>query len=123
MTRNDNRIGLVNGDVGVVVRVPEGLRGCFVIRGEPRLLKQAQLPHVETAFALTIHKSQGSEYPNVTAILPSLGSPLLRRELLYTAVTRASRSITLVGTDDAVRAAVEKRTIRMTGLTEAITRP
>ena len=123
VTRNDNRIGLVNGDVGVVVRVPEGLRACFVIHGEPRLLHQAQLPHVETASALTIHKSQGSEYPNVTAILPSLGSPLLRRELLYTAVTRASRSITLVGTDDAVRAAVEEQTIRMTGLTEALTRP
>ena len=70
-----------------------------------------------------MHKSQGSEYEKVTIILPSVGSRLLRNELLYTAATRARSSLTLVGTEEAIRAAVECLTPRMTGLTETLTGP
>ena len=59
----------------------------------------------------------------MTSILPAEGSPLLRRELLYTAITRARRSVTIVGTDEAVRSAVERRGFRMTGLVDALSRP
>ena len=123
VTRNESRMGLVNGDVGVTVRTPDGVRACFEVRGSFKLLHQAQLPPVETAYALTIHKSQGSEYTDVTAILPSAGSPLLRRELLYTAITRARRSVTIVATTAAIRSAVERQSARMTGLVDALTRP
>ena len=119
-TRNESRLGLVNGDVGVVVRTPDGPRACFEVRGGLRLLHPSQLPPVDTAYALTIHKSQGSEYTDVTTILPAGGSPLLRRELLYTAITRARRSVTIVGTDEAIRSAVERRGSRMTGLVDAL---
>ena len=110
----------MNGDVGVVVRTPDGPRACFEVRGGLRLLHPSQLPPVDTAYALTIHKSQGSEYTDVTTILPAGGSPLLRRELLYTAITRARRSVTIVGTDEAIRSAVERRGSRMTGLVDAL---
>jgi len=123
VTHNESRMGLVNGDVGVTVRTPDGLRACFEVRGSLKLLHHAQLPPVETAYALTIHKSQGSEYTDVTAILPSTGSPLLRRELLYTAITRARRSVTIVATSAAIRSAVERRSARMTDLVNALTRP
>ena len=123
VTRNEGQLGLVNGQVGVIVRTPDGMRACFEVRGSYRLLHPSQLPPVETAYALTIHKSQGSEYADVTSILPAEGSPLLRRELLYTAITRARRSVTIVGTDEAVRSAVERRGFRMTGLVDALSRP
>lgn len=123
ITHNESRLGLVNGDVGVAVRTDAGVRACFEVNGSLRLLHPSQLPPVETAYALTIHKSQGSEYTDVTVILPSGGSPLLRRELLYTAITRARRSITLVGTSEAIRSAVDRRGSRMTNLVDALRRP
>lgn len=123
VTRNEIRSGLVNGDTGVVVDTPEGRRACFRLNGRPVLLTQAQLPPTETAFALTVHKSQGSEYRQVTVVLPPGGSPLLKRELLYTAVTRATRTVTIVGSEQAIRAAVVERTIRMTGLSDALSIP
>ena len=123
VTRSEIRTGLVNGDTGIVVGTPLGPRACFRIHGRPTLLSQAQLPPTETAYALTVHKSQGSEYPAVTLLLPPVGSPLLKRELLYTAVTRASGSVTVVGSEAALSTAVSERAVRMTGLVDALAAP
>lgn len=82
--------------------------------------QQVQLPPVETAFAITIHKSQGSEYRHVIVVLPPDGSPLLTRELLYTAITRAKESVTLIGTASALTKAIGTVTERGSGLIEAL---
>lgn len=74
------------------------------------------LGEVDTAHAMTIHKSRGSQARSITVLLPDADSRLLTRELLYTAITRARESITLVGSHEAIRAAVTRRTQRATGL-------
>jgi len=119
-TRNDLRNGLSNGDSGVMVRTPEGLVAAFDLGGDIKTLAPAQLESVETAFATTVHKSQGSEYDTVVVVLPPPGSPLARRELLYTAVTRTTRRLVIVGTAASVIAAVETPSRRSTGLVVAV---
>ena len=69
---------------------------------------------------MSIHKSQGSEFGSVVIVLPELGSPLLTRELLYTAVTRARHQVTLFAQPDAVRAAIERRAERASGLRQRL---
>ena len=71
---------------------------------------------VETMFATTVHKSQGSQAAEVTVLLPPPDSPLLTRELFYTAVTRATEKVRVVGTEESVRAAVQRRAQRASGL-------
>ena len=94
VTKNDASIGLFNGDVGVAFRESGdgAMRIHFAKPGAPgaRALASARLPAHEPAFAISVHKSQGSEFDEAVVVLPPLGSPLLVRELLYTAVTRAS---------------------------------
>jgi len=116
ITRNDPARGLFNGDVGVVVRSSEGVRVAFAGEGEPRLIAPAHLDAVDTVHAMTIHKSQGSEFDHVVVVLPSADSRLATRELLYTAVTRARRSVTLVGDAATVAAAIDRTAARTTGL-------
>ena len=89
ITENDPRLGLYNGDVGIVVEHEGSLRAAFVDGSGLRLLSPPRLPPHETVFAMSIHKSQGSEFDDVVVVLPDATSPLLTRELLYTAVTRA----------------------------------
>ena len=120
ITRNDPRTHLANGDTGVVVAQPEGPRAAFRVGDEVRLFAPAQLESVETAFAMTIHKSQGSEYDTVVVVLPPESSPLIGRELLYTAVTRTTRRLIVVGTAAAVVKAVQTPGSRITGLTAAL---
>src|SRR5699024_10443898 len=84
--------------------------------GGPTSLPTSRMPAVDTVYAMTIHKSQGSQADTVSVILPPEESPLLTRELLYTAVTRAQRQVRLVGTEEAVRAAVGREVQRATGL-------
>ena len=120
ITRNDPRTQLANGDTGVVVAQPDGIRAAFRIGDEVRLFAPSQLDSVETAFAMTIHKSQGSEYDTVVVVLPPETSPLIGRELLYTAVTRTTRRLIVVGTAEAVRKAVQTPGSRITGLTSAL---
>lgn len=122
VTRNDPRTRLSNGDAGIVVAHPEGTRAAFGQSNEVREFAPAQLESVETAFAMTIHKSQGSEYPTVVVVLPPSTSPLIGRELLYTAVTRTTRRLIVVGTEAAVVAAVQTPARRITGLTAALRR-
>lgn len=121
---NDYDTGLFNGDVGVLAASSElgPLRAWF--RGETpgslRQLSPARLPQHETAFALSVHKSQGSEFGEVVFVLPERPSPVLTRELVYTAVTRARAKVTIVGSEAVLRHAVETRVERASGLADRL---
>lgn len=119
VTRNDYLNRLNNGDVGVVVLTEEGLR--VQIEGnEERLLAPSQLEAPETWWAMTVHKSQGSEFSHVVVSLPEVPAPILTRELLYTAVTRAKQRLTLYGSADAIRTAIETNITRTSGLRDLL---
>ncbi|WP_322937311.1 exodeoxyribonuclease V subunit alpha [Nocardioides bizhenqiangii] len=120
VTANDYGLGLFNGDTGVVVREGDRLRGVIAGVGSDLRLATARLGAVETLHAMTIHKSQGSQVGEVTLLLPPEDSPLLTRELFYTAVTRAKQRVHVVGTQEAVVAAVERRAQRATGLIQRL---
>ena len=127
VTRNDARLGLSNGDTGVVVAREGGVAAVFGSSGAAsgadasvREFEPVQLADVETAFAMTVHKSQGSEYPKVVLILPPAASPLATRELVYTGATRAKKRLVVVGSDAALQQALVVRAMRMTGLTDAL---
>lgn len=113
-TRNDLRTGLVNGDTGIVVNTPSGRK--VVFSTQTQSFEPSALEDVEVAFATTIHKSQGSEYHTVIVVVPPVGSPLLRRELLYTAVTRARKHLVLIASEDAITSAVMSTINRASGL-------
>jgi len=119
-TRNDQRQRVANGDTGIVIVHPDGVRAAFGTADGLRVLAPAQLERVDTAFATTIHKSQGSEFDTVVVILPPAGSPLVGRELLYTAITRSSRRLVVVGSEAAVAACIRSPSRRVTGLTAAL---
>ena len=116
VTANDPLNGVSNGDLGVVVATAAGPRMAFSDPDGPRLLAPSRLESVETVHAMTIHKSQGSEFDEVVVILPPAESRLATRELLYTAVTRARQRVTLVGGEAALRRAIANRVVRQTGL-------
>ncbi|WP_421732973.1 exodeoxyribonuclease V subunit alpha [Cellulomonas sp.] len=119
VTENDRASGLYNGDTGVVVA--DGLGGVAVAFGEPddpHLVRPYRLPAVQPVHAMTVHRGQGSQFARVTLVLPPVPSPLLTRELLYTAVTRAREHVRVIGTEAAVRAAVERPVRRASGLRE-----
>lgn len=114
---NDYELGLFNGDTGVVVRHPQlGVVAAFGDPSHPILVRPGRLSGVQSVYAMTVHKSQGSQFGSVTVILPPAESPLLTRELLYTAATRASDRVRIIGTQDAVRAAVSRPVTRASGL-------
>jgi exodeoxyribonuclease V alpha subunit len=112
--------GIFNGDIGVVEEIRRGDE-CFRIRFEDRYVDYefSLLEELEMAYAITVHKSQGSEYPIVILPLGSVPYLLLSRNLLYTAVTRAQSIVIVVGREDALRAMVEnnRQSLRYTGLT------
>jgi exodeoxyribonuclease V alpha subunit len=124
ISRNDYHLGLFNGDIGLTVaeRDTGQLRVHFLTaNGEAtRSFHPARLPAHETAFALTVHKSQGSEFDEVLFLLPRQISPIVSRELLYTGVTRARRRVTLVGSAAVIREAVDRRVRRASGLRAAL---
>ena len=120
ITRNDARTGLSNGDTGVVVAREGGVAAVFSVGGSVTEFDPVQLADVQTAFAMTVHKSQGSEYPTVVFVLPPATSPLATRELVYTGATRARDHLVLVGDDAALQQALSVRALRMTGLTDAL---
>lgn len=115
VTRNDPDLGVSNGDAGIIITTPAGPRAAFGTT-PPLLLAPAQLEDVATLHAMTIHKAQGSQFEAVTIVLPMLPSPLLTRELLYTAVTRASDRVTLIAHPDSIRHAITTRALRASGL-------
>jgi exodeoxyribonuclease V alpha subunit len=116
VTANDYDTGLFNGDIGVVVSRPEGIRVAFARGGPPTLYPPSRLSEVATVHAMTVHRGQGSQFRRVTVVLPPAESPLLTRELLYTAVTRAREHVRVVGSAAAVRAALERPVSRASGL-------
>src|SRR5690606_9383917 len=106
VTANDRDTGLYNGDTGVVVSDGEdGVVAAFGDPARPRLVRPHRLPAVQTVHAMTVHRGQGSQFDRVTVLLPPATSPLLTRELLYTAVTRAKELVRVIGTEQAVRIA------------------
>ena len=126
VTANDYGLRLYNGDTGIAVAGvgadgPAGSPSLRVVFDAGpghlgRIFSPSRLASVETVFAMTVHKSQGSEFDAVTLLLPAESSRLLTRELLYTAVTRARRRIVIVGTEEAIRQAVGHRMARASGL-------
>ncbi|MDN4161329.1 exodeoxyribonuclease V subunit alpha [Nocardioides abyssi] len=121
VTTNDHALEVYNGETGAVVLGADG-RARAWIAGSRGLQDFApgRLDAVETMHAMTIHKSQGSQARRVTVLLPEEGSRLLSRELFYTAVTRAQDHVRVVGSEAAVRAAVETRAQRATGLRQRL---
>ena len=116
VTANDRDLDLWNGDTGVVVRTPAGIRAAFARAAGPALFPPVRLDAVQTVHAMTVHKAQGSQFAAVALVLPPPESPLLTRELLYTAVTRATTRVLLLGDEAAVRAAVGRPANRASGL-------
>jgi len=120
VTRNDPVNRLANGDVGVVVHTPGGRWVVMAGSSEPRRLAPARLGEWEPWWAMTIHKSQGSEFPHAVVSLPTVDSPILTRELLYTAVTRGKDEVTMVGSEELVRVAVGRAVARASGLRDRL---
>lgn len=116
ITANDYGLGVYNGDVGVAVRTPDGLRAYVAGTGAPLPLAPSRLGQAETMHAMTIHKSQGSQAREVVVVLPPPESRLLTRELFYTAITRARDRVVVVGSEADIRAAIGRRAVRATGL-------
>jgi len=120
VTRNDYGTRVFNGDIGLTLADParpDSLRVYFLEGDEVRSVLATRLRHVETAYAMTVHKSQGSEFAHTVLVLPKAGGAMLARELVYTGITRASRQFTLVSPASAVLAeAVKRKTQRASGL-------
>jgi len=116
VTANDYGLKIFNGETGVVVAGPDGERVFIASASGPQDFSPSRLGDVETMHAMTIHKSQGSQANEVTVLMPPVQSRLLTRELFYTAVTRAKRKVRVVGSADEVRAAIDRRAVRATGL-------
>jgi exodeoxyribonuclease V alpha subunit len=121
VTVNSPRSRLVNGDIGVVVNYQDvdgtvNRRVFFYTEEGGRYLTPAELPQVEICYAMTVHKSQGSEYENLVFILPGEDSPLLTRELVYTAVTRAKKSLAIAGSSEAFVHSINNQSTRYSGL-------
>ena len=120
---NDYGLRLWNGDTGVVVGGDDDERvALFDDAADGRPLSLARLSDVTTAHAMTVHRSQGSQFDAVTVLLPEDESMLLTRELFYTALTRARSTVRVVGTEAAVRAAVGRPALRATGLRQRLER-
>lgn len=121
VTENDYALGVFNGDTGVVIDEGGGrLRAVFDRRGELLSVRPTRLVAVESLYAMTIHKAQGSQFGTVIVRLPEPTSRVLTRELLYTAVTRAEQQLVVVGSEATVRAAVARPVARASGLADAL---
>lgn len=119
LTRNDYGLQLFNGDSGVVLsELQNGTPQAFFIgrAGDVRRLPIVRLPPNETAYAMTVHRSQGSEFDQVLIILPPIRSPVLTRELLYTAVSRARADVEIWGDPEILRWICTRRVRRASGL-------
>jgi exodeoxyribonuclease V alpha subunit len=124
VTRNEYASGLFNGDVGIALPDPEAggeLRVHFPAPdGSMRSVAPGRVPDHQTAYAMTVHKSQGSEFERVLLILPERDSLVLTRELLYTGITRARTGVAVWGHPEVFAAAAARRTVRPSGLRERL---
>ena len=121
VTENDPALGLFNGDIGVVVKGRHRpMEAAFERAGEVVRVSPTRLAAVDTVYAMTVHKSQGSQFSTVAFLVPGPGSRVLTRELLYTAVTRAREHLYVIGTEESIRAAVARPITRASGLRHAL---
>lgn len=117
ITENDYGLGLYNGDIGIAASDGERLRVWFVLPdGKAHGFLPSRLPAHDTAWAMTVHKSQGSEFTHTLLLLPPETNPLLTRELLYTGITRAREQLDLFATPEVLALMVRKQTERYSGL-------
>jgi len=117
VTQNDYTLGVFNGDIGITLEESDGFYVYFPARdGDPMRVSAARLAHSETALALTIHKSQGSEFKQVAVVLPKEDTAILTRELLYTGITRAKSVVSIWGLSSLIDKAVQRKTQRASGL-------
>ncbi|MEX0869768.1 MAG: exodeoxyribonuclease V subunit alpha, partial [Nitriliruptoraceae bacterium] len=122
VTRNDHAQQLFNGDVGIVVRSADQSVVAFPAPdGAVRQVPVARIGHLEPVYALSVHKSQGSQFDRVVVTLGASDSPLLTRELVYTAITRARRHVAVVADADTLHRALERRVQRASGLRALLT--
>ncbi|MGN6608132.1 MAG: exodeoxyribonuclease V subunit alpha [Jatrophihabitans sp.] len=120
VTANDYENELFNGDVGVVVERDGELIAAFRRGGADVSIPLVRLSDGRPMHAMTIHRAQGSQFDDVTVLLPLAGSPLATRQTFYTAITRAVSSVTVIGSADAVRTCIERPTARATGLRDRL---
>ena len=122
VTRNDYALGVFNGDIGIALPAPGGaMQVCFrMADGTLRAISPAALPPHDTAFALTVHKSQGSEFDHAALVLPSVFGRVLSRELVYTAITRARSRVDVIGSAAVFAQAIQTPTRRDSGLAARI---
>jgi exodeoxyribonuclease V alpha subunit len=120
VTGNDRMNRLFNGDTGVAVSRGDRVEVVVADGSGLRFLAPSRLDRVETWWAMTIHKSQGSEFSHAVVSLPLAGSPILTRELLYTAVTRARDTLTVVASEDSLRSAITRPVARASGLRDRL---
>jgi exodeoxyribonuclease V alpha subunit len=125
VTANDHQLALYNGDVGVLHGDADGhVRAYFAgTDGRPRAFASSRLPPHESVYAMTVHKSQGSEFDRVGLLVPPAVSPVLTRELVYTGITRARSHVVLYGTPDVLTHSIARRIDRASGLRDALWRP
>jgi len=124
ITQNDATIGLYNGDIGIIFKDKSDHNSlkAFFIKTDSTVKKYlpARLPEHETVYAMTVHKSQGSEFDHVLFILPDKLSKILTRELIYTGLTRSRLSIRIWGDRSIFHAAVKNQIQRQSGLSSAL---
>lgn len=118
ITRNDYINGLFNGDRGIVFSFTNGLYAFFRENDSFKIVSISKIIDYETAYVGTVHKSQGSEFDSVSIVIPEGSEKLLTREILYTALTRAKKHVTLYAMDDEIKTAVKRRIIRHSGIRE-----
>ena len=117
VTENAKHLGLANGDILIIWRLAnQQLVAYFENNGTIQTLELSALPAFELAYALTIHKSQGSEYTQVIVVLPEFDSPVLSNSLLYTALTRAKNTLHILAPRNVLISSLEKRNCRVNGL-------
>ncbi len=114
--KNNYGLGLFNGDIGLCVQTKKGLAVFFEGKQQPIAVNSLGNLQVSTAYAMTVHKSQGSEFTHVAIMLDERSPRLLSREMLYTAVTRAKKQVSLFASDESIYTAISSPTIRQTGL-------
>lgn len=121
VTENNYVLELFNGDCGVILEKEGEKRGYFQSNdGTVRSFPVSMLPSVETVYAMTVHKSQGSEYDSVMVILPEKEMAVLTKELIYTAVTRSRKDLTIIGKEEILSTAVKRSAARNSGLADAL---
>ena len=127
ITRNDYRTGLFNGDMGITLPFPGSAKKDMYVffpgkSGELRRFPPHRLPEHESVYAMTVHKSQGSEFDHVLFLLPDRDYPVLTRELFYTGITRAIRTVSIWGTDEIIKTTLSRKIERTSGLRDTLWR-